>query len=209
MRALRVACLGDSLTYGYGVRREESWVELAGRELAPEMALCNHGLNGDTTAGMRERLTAEILPARPDAVLLMGGANDIAFAGGAAPARANLPDMVRGVRDGGALPLIGIPLPYIPSPREEWGSFEHLLKNATEYDEYALWLRGFCASEGIRTVDFRARFEAETGQSGHAPDGYFFDGLHFNAEGHRLLAACMAENMRTLLAEGVLTASGA
>jgi lysophospholipase L1-like esterase len=77
MKQLHIACLGDSLTYGYGVRQEDTWGFLVGRELAPMVVLHNHGLNGDTTTGMLERLRSEILPSRPDAVLFMGGANDI------------------------------------------------------------------------------------------------------------------------------------
>ena len=108
MKQLHIACLGDSLTYGYGVRRKEAWVFLAGLKLTPMVVLHNHGLNGDTTTGMLERLRAGILPSRPDAVLLMGGANDITYDGSAAPARANIPVMARSVVEWEAIPLIGI-----------------------------------------------------------------------------------------------------
>ncbi len=205
MKQVHIACLGDSLTYGYGVRPEAGWVALAGLELAPGVILRNHGLNGDTTAGMLERLAADVLPGRPDAVLLMGGANDIAFEGSSVPARFNMPEMVRRIAASGAVPLIGIPLPFVPTPNEEWGSFEDLMKAACEYDEYAAWLCDFCASAGTRAVDFRARFEADLRQCGAAPGNYFFDGLHFNAKGHLVLAACMAESVKTLLAEGIFT----
>ena len=198
MKQLHIACLGDSLTYGYGVRKEETWVFLAERELAPMVVLHNHGLNGDTTTGMLERLHAGILPSQPDAVLLMGGANDIAFDGSAAPARTNIPTMARSVVERGVIPLIGIPPPYIPSPREEWGSLNKLIKAAAEYDEYADWLRDFCASSGYQTVDFRACFEERVKQDKATPDRYFFDGLHFNAKGHQVLAMCMVETVRLL-----------
>jgi len=198
MKQRHIACLGDSLTYGYGMRREETWVFLAGRELAPGIVLHNHGLNGDTTAGMLERLHAGILPASPDAVLIMGGANDIAVDGSTAPARANIPAMARSIAERGAIPLIGIPPPYIPSPYEEWGSMSDRLKAAREYNTYADWLRDFCASSNCRTVDFRACFEARVQCDKAAPESYFLDGLHFNAGGHQLLAACMVESVRPL-----------
>jgi lysophospholipase L1-like esterase len=198
MKQLHIACLGDSLTYGYGVRREETWVFLAGRELTPGVVLHNHGLNGDTTTGMLERLHADILPSRPDVVLLMGGANDIAFDGSAAPACANIPAMLRSIAERGAIPLVGIPLPYIPTPREEWGSLSDLIKNAAEYDKYADWLRDFCTSSAYQTVDFRACFEARVKRDNATPDSYFFDGLHFNAKGHRVLAGCMVESVQAV-----------
>jgi lysophospholipase L1-like esterase len=198
MKKLHIACLGDSLTYGYEVRREETWVFLAERELAPKVMLHNHGLNGDTTTGMLKRLHADILPSRPDAVLLMGGVNDIAYDGSTSPARVNIPAMARSVAEQGATPLICIPPPYIPSPREEWGSLNNLIKTAAEYNRYADWLRDFCASSSYRTVDFRACFEARVKQDKATPDSYFFDGLHFNAKGHQVLAACLVETVRLL-----------
>jgi len=198
MKQLHIACLGDSLTYGYGVRKEETWVFLAGLELVPTVVLHNHGLNGDTTTGMLKRLHAGILPLRPDAVMLMGGANDIAFDGSAAPARANIPTMAHSVAERGIIPLIGIPPPYIPSPREEWGSLSDLLKAAAAYDAYAGWLRNFCASSGYQPVDFRTCFEEQVKRDKATLDSYFFDGLHFNAKGHQVLAACMVATVSFL-----------
>jgi len=198
MKKLHIACLGDSLTYGNGVRREETWVFLAGRELAPKVILHNHGLSGDTTTGMLKRLHADILPSRPDAVMLMGGVNDIAYAGSTAPARANIPAMARSVADRSAIPLICIPPPYIPSPREEWGSLSNLMQTAAEYNRYADWLRDFCVSSGYRTVDFRFCFEERVKRDKTTPDSYFYDGLHFNAKGHQVLAACLVETVRLL-----------
>ena len=198
MKQLHIACLGDSLTFGYGVQQEKTWVFAAGQKLAPRIVLHNHGLNGDTTSGMLERLHADILPSRPDAVLIMGGANDIALGGSADPARTNIPIMVRNVVERDAIPLIGIPLPYIPVPCEEWGSLDDLNRNAVEYDEYATWLRNFCVSSGYRAVDFRVWFEETVKRDNSMPDSYFFDGLHFNAKGHQVLAACMADTVKRL-----------
>jgi lysophospholipase L1-like esterase len=195
MKQLHIACLGDSLTYGYGMQREKTWIFVSGQELAPRVVLHNHCVNGDTTTGMLERLHADILPSRPDAVLIMGGANDIAFGGSAATARANIPTLVRSVAERDAMALIGIPLPFIPSPNEGWGSLNDLIKAAAEYDEYAGWLRNFCVSEGCRAVDFRAWFEETVKRDNSDPGSYFFDGLHFNARGHQVLAACTVETV--------------
>ena len=203
MKQLHIFCLGDSLTHGYDVRREETWVFLAGRELAPGIVLHNHGLNGDTTAGMLRRLQADILPARPDAVLIMGGANDIAHEGGWATARVNMPIMVRSVAEAGAVPLVGIPLPYLPPPQAERDGRADLLRAATEYNAYARWLREFCSSSAVQTVDFRACFEEDVRRTGDAPDGYFSDGLHFSVKGHRMLAACMAASPAVKSLEGM------
>jgi len=88
---LDLICIGDSLTFGYGVRRAQRWTTLAEEETGWE--LHNYGVCGDTTGGMlaRPRELLRQLPGRADErrFLLMGGSNDIFFSGTSANARAN------------------------------------------------------------------------------------------------------------------------
>ena len=81
-------CLGDSLTAGYHVRPEESWVTLLGRE-TPDTWI-NAGVSGDTSAGMLVRLLTEVFPQKPDRVLYMGGDNDILVTGSLDQAKSSL-----------------------------------------------------------------------------------------------------------------------
>jgi len=138
------------------------------------------------------------MPSRPDAVLLMGGINDITYDGSTAPARENIPAMARSIAEQGAIPLVCIPPPYSPSRGEEWGSLSTLIKIATEYNRYSDWLRDFCVSSAYRTVDFRTCFEERVKRDKTMPESYFLDGLHFNAKGHQVLAACLVETVRLL-----------
>lgn len=52
-------CLGDSLTFGLGVRRQDWWTSLAAQKLG--VRVVNLGINGDTTAGMLVRLRLDVL----------------------------------------------------------------------------------------------------------------------------------------------------
>ena len=78
-----IICLGDSLTYGYGVRRAQCWTELAAKMSGWNVV--NRGICGDTTGGMlvrlREILREEIGERDERCFLLMGGCNDIFFSG--------------------------------------------------------------------------------------------------------------------------------
>ena len=138
------------------------------------------------------------MPARPAAVLFMGGANDIMFEGSSGPARANMAAMVHESLGRGITPLVGIPLPFIPPIREDWASLTDFVKAAAEYDEYAQWLLRFCAVFQVRVVDFRAAFAEHLRRAGDAAEGYFVDGLHPNARGHAVMAACMVEALGAL-----------
>ena len=70
-----VYCIGDSLTAaGYYE------TELAAL-LGSQFTVVNKGINGDTTSGMLNRFTTDVLNHDPDFVVIWGGVNDIAWAG--------------------------------------------------------------------------------------------------------------------------------
>ena len=78
-------CLGDSLTYGLGVRTSQKWTALAATET---LQIINLGVSGDTTGGMLARLQTllqtpvyQLPPQERPLVLVMGGTNDIFFSG--------------------------------------------------------------------------------------------------------------------------------
>lgn len=56
----------------------------------PGAELLGWGVNGNTTGGMLAVLPDLLVREHPDAVLLMGGTNDIAYGGDLAGARANM-----------------------------------------------------------------------------------------------------------------------
>ena len=75
-----IACLGDSLTYGYGIPRPKVWTTLLARRTGIDVRNC--GINGDTTGGMLARFHQHVVQAGADAVLIMGGFNDLALGTG-------------------------------------------------------------------------------------------------------------------------------
>ena len=49
-----IICIGDSLTYGFGVRRAQCWTKLAAEMSG--WTIVNCGICGDTTGGMLVRM---------------------------------------------------------------------------------------------------------------------------------------------------------
>ena len=110
---MKLICIGDSLTFGYGVRPSQRWTRLCAQETGWEIV--NEGISGDTTGGMLVRLRAlladrDICVQRP-LVLLMGGANDIFFSGTDTGARANMGAMLNQLLSTGIHTMIGVPTP--------------------------------------------------------------------------------------------------
>ena len=192
-------CLGDSLTFGLRVPHSQAWPRLIGRETGMEVR--NLGISGDTTGGMLARMqnitgvvchgTSENMPV----LLIMGGSNDIFYAGTDVGARANIGAMIHQAMAAHMMPVVGIPLPISPEDApKNWGKIADFYQAAAQIEAYSQWLKDFCAAFHVPFVDFRQDFLQ--------PDGsvrreLFVDGLHPNAEGHRIMA-------RRLLEAGVL-----
>ena len=188
-----IICLGDSLTYGYGVRRAQCWTELAA-----EMSgwnVVNRGICGDTTGGMlvrlREILREEIGERDERCFLLMGGCNDIFFSGSSTGARENMAAMAHQLFAEGEMPLIAV------GPGIADGSYPSMWSDLVDFPEagkvirqYYEWLERFCSSFGVRMIDFRGDFRD---REGNIRTELYLDGLHLNPEGHRVMAERVAK----------------
>ena len=67
--------LGDSLTYGYGVKAKDNWVTLLKNDL--NIKIHNKGVNGNTTTDMLFRFTEDVINLSPNILFIMGGTNDL------------------------------------------------------------------------------------------------------------------------------------
>ena len=60
--------IGDSLTFGYGVPKKDSWVYKL-QEKYPYKNILNKGINGDTTSSMLTRYYKDVLIKKPKNIL--------------------------------------------------------------------------------------------------------------------------------------------
>lgn len=171
---MRIVCLGDSVTAGLGVSREESWVHLLSRET--DICWSPAGVVGDTLPGMLSRLDCEILPQRPDGVFLLGGWNDLLLSTGQESARACIMAMIHHCAHAGLKVYLGIPYPVEAVP-PQWQS---LCQGPENFSAYLDWLRRLIQVFHLRSVDLAAAFAGR-------PE-LLLDGLHPNAAGHRVIA---------------------
>lgn len=180
MKLARLACMGDSLTYGFGVPRLQVWPHLSQERLGVEVV--NAGVNGDTTAGMLARLERDVFARSPSHVLIMGGGNDIFATGSAVAARAGLWGLIHQVMAYGAVPMLGLPPRLSPAGiPPQWAAVVGDTAGAERaMEELNTWIRSTAAGFGLGTVDFSACLDS-------AP-GLRLDGIHPTAEGHRRMA---------------------
>lgn len=191
----KLICLGDSLTFGLRVPQSQTWPRLVGETGVEVVAL---GICGDTTGGMLARLPGLLREqGRTQAVLLiMGGSNDIFYSGTDTAARCNIGAMVHQAIAAGLTPVVGIPIPIVPEDApKQWEPVANFHQSAKLLENYCAWLKTYCKAFGVPTVDFRADFLDAQGVPRRE---LYCDGLHPNAQGHRLMARRICDLGETL-----------
>jgi len=167
-----IVFLGDSLTAGYGLTRQEAFpslVEARMRAAGLNWKVVNAGVSGDTSAGARARLDF-VYRAKPDLLFLCIGSNDGLRGLPVAELERNLRAILDRARNSGTrVVLAGAMLPenYGQAYRDAFrGLFPRLAK------EYRVAFLPFIL-EGVAM----------------APGLVQEDGIHPNAEGTRRVAA--------------------
>lgn len=187
---MRIVCLGDSITRGYGVPAGRSWPDL----LAGEAGLdaINAGISGDTTGGMLARFRQDVVAAGAGAVCLMGGFNDLSLGADPGTLRSAMYAMVHHASAAGIIPVICLPPPVAPF-QTFWGDSVDGARAAVLYDDWRQWLAALVRDSSLRAIDFHAAFqEAMSGPDALRLDDLLCDGLHPNVRGHALMARTAA-----------------
>lgn len=113
--ARTVLVFGDSLSAGFGIRKDASWPALLQRRLDEsrlDYSVANASISGETTAGGRSRIAEAVSRHRPGVVVIALGANDGLRGLPVAGMKENLAAMIAASRKGGArVLLIGMMLP--------------------------------------------------------------------------------------------------
>lgn len=113
--AATILVWGDSLSAGYGLRKEESWPALLEKRLLAEKlshTVHNASISGETTAGGRSRLPAALEAYKPKVVVIELGANDGLRGLPVRSMAANLQAMIDASRGAGAkVLLVGMRMP--------------------------------------------------------------------------------------------------
>jgi acyl-CoA thioesterase-1 len=177
-----IVALGDSLTAGFGVAPDEAWPARIAARLARDgypYRVVNAGVSGDTSAGALRRVDWT-LRSRPEIVIVAVGANDGLRGQPVAMLRDNLDAIVRRLHDAGARVLLaGMRMP--PNYGETYTR-----AFATAYADVARRTR-------TPLVPFLLDGVAANPVLNQA------DGIHPNAEGHRVIAERLWPHLEPLL----------
>ena len=185
-----IAALGDSLTQGYGLAREEGFVpQLQAwlRARGADVTLINAGVSGDTTAGGAARIGWTLTPDVDGLIVALGG-NDLLRGIDPDATRANL-DAILDAAEAAGVPvlLIGMQAPgnYGPDYKTAFDAIfpELAAAHGTLYAESFL---GGIAGPDATPADLLPYLQP--------------DGIHPNAEGVARIVAALGPKVLELVA---------
>ncbi|NQY06583.1 MAG: hypothetical protein HRT68_10465 [Flavobacteriaceae bacterium] len=174
MATIKLVCLGDSLTEGYGILPKDCWVNLLANQLNIEIV--NSGISGDTTGGMLSRFQRMVLDHEPTHVMIMGGTNDLYCGLPHNLILANILSITRQARYHNIEPIIAIPT--------------DVLTPEIDITIYQDALRDFATEDDQQLIDFSSKL---------SPDCFLEDGLHPNEKGHIVMTKLVEGKLMNLL----------
>ena len=115
LAAKNILVFGDSLSAGYGIARDDSWVNLLQQELKkshPQYEVVNASISGETTSGGLRRIGKALQQHAPAVVVIELGANDGLRGGAIAETEKNLDKIIEQAQKAKAeVLLLGLQLP--------------------------------------------------------------------------------------------------
>ncbi len=164
-----ILAFGDSLTYGTGTSREDSYPSVLAK--ITHLKVINAGKSGETTQGGLERLPKALQEYHPSLVILSLGGNDIIKRVPVETVKSNLEKMITIIKNTGA----GVVLVAAPAPSLTLSVPDFYEQIAEKYDiPYS--------GDLIRKLLKQREYKSDT--------------IHFNAKGYARLAQGIAELLK-------------
>lgn len=192
---MKLICIGDSFTRGFGVKKKESWVSQISIENAD---VINMGINGDTTSGMLARFRNDVVLEKSNYVLITGGTNDFISGSDCSIPQNNYMAMVHQAFHSGIIPVVGIEPGFSPeNVRADWAVFSDFQKVFDKQLQLGEWLKKMCKTFGVFYIDFYEGLNLVTQNA--SEKAMFIDGLHLTAEGHKLIAEIANKALQNII----------
>ncbi|WZL72231.1 SGNH/GDSL hydrolase family protein [Clostridiaceae bacterium 35-E11] len=180
----KIVCIGDSLTYGYMVRRSEVWTRLLEKKY--DIKVLNKGISGDSTGGMLARFYRDVIDHNPSFVLIMGGSNDFIMRVPLSIVCSNIAAMVHQAQGNNIIPIIATPLGIESEMAEKhWSEVTDFSRVNEDLQRYREWMKKFGRTFNIPVIDFFKEFSDAI--EGKNKVEYYLDGLHPTPQGHEIM----------------------
>ncbi|MGL4876305.1 MAG: GDSL-type esterase/lipase family protein [Clostridium sp.] len=176
-----IILIGDSLTFGYGVSKKNSFASLLSNTCQGKIIL-NKGINGDTSTGILTRFYRDVISNSPHLTFIMCGSNDLLSGRSVSSIVSNIELMIKDLISINSNIIIGIP-PYIIKEQAI-----NLFSYSSYYDyacnclpKLQLELLNLKDKYPIKVLDCYSLTKSNISQD------IYLDGIHLNERGNSLL----------------------
>lgn len=182
---MKIVCLGDSLTSGFGVFKHERWTDILIQKY--KLDILNKGINGDTTTGMLSRSFNDVIKESPSHLVIMGGCNDFLANRRLENVKENVKELIKEALCYNIKPILATEIPIIKEiAMRKWSydiNYFYLQENSHLYAE---WILSFSSENKLLCVDFYNLFKNKLNILD--PKDLYIDGLHPTSLGHEIMA---------------------
>jgi len=189
---MKIICIGDSITAGYGLSPEENWVFLMNKSI--NHSFINKGINGDTSTDLLMRFKKDVLDFKANMCFIMIGINDMMLNTTPESIIKNIGIIIKDAVNSNIIPII-ISQPPINKSIAITLWDEHL-----NYDKISLkqthlnnLFKDFCSSKDILFIDVFSYFKSMCNS-----ENYHSDGIHLNSYGNLELTKFISQEIQSL-----------
>ena len=180
---VQIICLGDSLTAGYGIEKDQAYPRLVEDKLNAKgikAKVLNGGVSGSTTASAVSRLNWFLKKSKPDILILALGANDGLRGLKLSESEKNLEEaIVLAKKNGVKVLLAGMQLP--PNYGKEYT------------ESFRAMYEGLRKKHGLKMIPFMLE------NVGGNKELNLEDGIHPNEKGHEVIADTVMKYLEPML----------
>lgn len=187
---MKLVCIGDSLTYGYGIDPKKSWVSHMTEKL--DFPVINEGVPGNRTSEMLARFDDSVLRHHPTHMLIMGGTNDVMMSTPTQETCECLRRVLLMAKENRVIPILMLPIPVNTLLVEKtWFVDRDYGEANKDLEEICQQMKVYCQDQSIQIVDLFHLQTVEAWQS-----TYIADGIHINEAGHLRIFETIYENIK-------------
>jgi len=173
----KIACLGDSFTYGYPGDTKDSWPRIMEGILKVEVV--NAGKVYQNTNDLLARFDQDIVSVKPGRVIIFAGVGDALRGKTLEEYKNNIIAMVQKAEANNIKPILALPVPYPGTDQL--------------YNEYRTWEEAYARENDIMTLDFKGvLFDANN----KILKKYSDDGKYPNKEGYKVMGEYAANVLK-------------
>lgn len=175
---MKIVAIGDSLTFGYGVNKDDNFVGLLSKNHNYEIV--NKGKNGDSTAGILSRFYKDVVENKCKLCIIMAGTNDIFLGRKTEYVLDNIMEMVNECKLNNIIPLVlSPPKTFAKLAKIHWYSDINYCSANKLLGELSSLLQFKCEKEMIQFINIYNSFPSI--------QEYYTDGVHISSKGYKLI----------------------